>query len=125
MIELDFEKTGGLLPAIAQEADTGEVLMLAYMNQEAWEATLKTGKATYWSRSRQELWVKGLTSGNVQNVKEIRIDCDNDTVLLKVEQVGGAACHTGHKSCFFKQVENGSVTIVGRPLFDPKEVYKK
>ena len=125
MIELDFDKTGGLLPAIAQEAETGEVLMLAYMNQEAWEATLKTGKATYWSRSRQELWVKGLTSGNVQKVKEIRIDCDNDTILLKVEQVGGAACHTGHKSCFFKQVENGSIKIIGRPLFDPKEVYKK
>ena len=125
MIELNFEKTGGLLPAIVQEADTGDVLMLAYMNQEAWEATLKTGKATYWSRSRQELWVKGLTSGNVQTVKEIRIDCDNDTILLKVEQLGGAACHTGHKSCFFKQVKNGSVTIVGTPLFDPKEVYKK
>ena len=125
MIDLDFDKTGGLLPAIAQEAETGEVLMLAYMNQEAWEATLKSGRATYWSRSRQELWVKGLTSGNVQKVKEIRIDCDNDTILLKVEQVGGAACHTGHKSCFFKQVENGSIKIIGRPLFDPKEVYKK
>ena len=125
MIELDFDKTGGLLPAIAQEAETGEVLMLAYMNQEAWEATLKTGKATYWSRSRQELWVKGLTSGNVQVVKDIRIDCDDDTILLKVEQVGGAACHTGHKSCFYKQVENGSVNIIGKPLFDPKEVYKK
>jgi phosphoribosyl-AMP cyclohydrolase len=125
MIELDFEKTGGLLPAIAQEADTGEVLMLAYMNREAWEATLKTGKATYWSRSRQELWVKGLTSGNVQMVKEIRIDCDDDTILLKVEQRGGAACHTGHKSCFYKLVENGVVTIVGTPLFDPEEVYRK
>ena len=125
MIELDFEKTGGLLPAIAQEAETGEVLMLAYMNKAAWEATLKTGKATYWSRSRQELWVKGLTSGNVQVVKEIRIDCDSDAILLKVEQKGGAACHTGHKGCFFKQVENGSVTIIGRPLFDPEEVYKK
>jgi phosphoribosyl-AMP cyclohydrolase len=125
MIELDFEKTGGLLPAIAQAADTGEVLMLAYMNQEAWEATLKTGRATYWSRSRQEIWVKGLTSGNVQVVKEIRIDCDDDTILLKVEQLGGAACHTGHKSCFYKQVENGSVAIIGKPLFDPKEVYKK
>ncbi|MEK6194351.1 MAG: phosphoribosyl-AMP cyclohydrolase [Deltaproteobacteria bacterium] len=125
MIDLDFSKTGGLLPTIAQEAGTGEVLMLAYMNQEAWETTLATGKATYFSRSRQELWVKGLTSGNVQMVKEIRIDCDSDAILLKVEQVGGAACHTGHKSCFFKQVENGSITIIGRPLFDPKEVYKK
>jgi phosphoribosyl-AMP cyclohydrolase len=99
--------------------------MLAYMNQEAWDATLESGMATYWSRSRQELWVKGLTSGNVQKVKEIRVDCDSDAILLKVEQVGGAACHTGHKSCFFKQVENGSVKIIGRPLFDPKEVYKK
>ena len=125
MIALDFSKTGGLLPAIAQEAETGEVLMLAYMNKAAWEETLATGKATYFSRSRQELWVKGLTSGNVQIVKEIRIDCDNDTILLKVEQVGGAACHTGHKSCFFKKVENGSVNIVGRPRFDPKEVYKQ
>ena len=125
MIELDFEKTGGLLPAIAQEAETGDVLMLAYMNRDAWEATLATGKATYFSRSRQALWVKGLTSGNVQKVKEIRIDCDNDAILLKVEQVGGAACHTGHKSCFFKQVQNGALNIVDRPLFDPKEVYKK
>ena len=125
MIELDFDKSGGLLPAIAQEAETGDVLMLAYMNREAWEATLKTGRATYYSRSRQELWVKGLTSGNVQMVKEIRIDCDNDTILLKVEQIGGAACHTGHKSCFFKQVDNNSLKVVGRPLFDPKEVYKQ
>ena len=124
MIELDFSKTGGLLPAIAQEDETGEVLMLAYMNKAAWEATLATGKATYFSRTRQELWVKGLTSGNVQMVREIRIDCDNDTILLKVEQIGGAACHTGHKSCFFKKVENGAVKTIGRPLFDPKEVYK-
>ncbi|MBW1889416.1 MAG: phosphoribosyl-AMP cyclohydrolase [Deltaproteobacteria bacterium] len=124
MIELDFSKTGGLLPAIAQEDETGEVLMLAYMNKAAWEATLATGKATYFSRTRQELWVKGLTSGNVQMVREIRIDCDNDTILLKVEQIGGAACHTGHKSCFFKKVENDAVKTIGRPLFDPKEVYK-
>ena len=124
MIELDFDKTGGLLPAIAQEADTGEVLMLAYMNRKAWEATLATGRATYFSRSRQELWVKGLTSGNVQMVREIRIDCDSDAILLKIEQKGGAACHTGHKSCFFKQVENNAIKIIGRPLFDPKEVYK-
>ena len=124
MVKLDFEKTGGLIPAIAQDDETGEVLMLAYMNKAAWEATLSSGMATYYSRSRQELWVKGKTSGNVQHVKDIRIDCDEDTVLLKVEQVGGAACHTGHKSCFFKKVEDGSVTIVGEPVFDPKEVYK-
>ena len=125
MIRIDFEKTGGLIPVIAQDYASGEILMLAYMNQQAFEATLSTGKATYYSRSRQTLWVKGETSGNVQRVKEIRIDCDDDTVLLKVEQVGGAACHTGHHSCFHKKLENGSIRIVGEPIFDPKEVYKK
>jgi phosphoribosyl-AMP cyclohydrolase len=125
MIKLDFNKMDGLLPAIVQDYKTGQVLMLAFMNQEAWEATLNTGKATYYSRTRQALWVKGETSGNVQLVKEIRIDCDDDTVLLKVEQLGGAACHTGHKSCFFKKVENGSTRIVAKPVFDPEEVYKK
>jgi len=99
--------------------------MLAYMNQQAFEATLSTGKATYYSRSRQTLWVKGETSGNVQLVKEIRIDCDDDAILLKVEQLGRAACHTGHRSCFHKKVENGSILIMGEPLFDPKEVYNK
>jgi len=124
MKELDFNKTGGLIPAIVQDADTGDVLMMAYMNPAAWEATQSTRKATFWSRSRQELWVKGLTSGNVQHVKEIYIDCDNDAVLLKVKQVGGAACHTGYKSCFFKRVQGESIQIVGEPVFDPKEVYK-
>ena len=121
----DFEKCGGLIPAIAQDIETGEVLMLAFMNQEAWEATLKTGKATYWSRTRQELWIKGQSSGHQQIVKEIRVDCDADTVLLKIKQLGGAACHTGHRSCFHKKVENGSVRIIGEPVFDPKEVYGK
>jgi phosphoribosyl-AMP cyclohydrolase len=124
-IQLDFKKTGGLIPAIAQDYATGEILMLAYMNQEAFDATLSSGKATYYSRSRQTLWIKGETSGNVQRVKEIRIDCDDDTVLLKVEQLGGAACHTGHRSCFHKTLENGSVRVIGEPIFDPKEVYKK
>jgi phosphoribosyl-AMP cyclohydrolase len=124
MNELDFNKTGGLIPAIVQDADTGAVLMMAYMNSEAWEATRSTLKATFWSRSRQELWVKGLTSGNVQHVKEIYIDCDNDAVLLKVKQVGGAACHTGYKSCFFKRMQGDAIEIVGKPVFDPKEVYK-
>ena len=125
MIELDFNKTGGLVPAIVQDNETGEVLMLGYMNQEAFDATLSTGKATFYSRSRQTLWVKGETSGNVQLVKEIRIDCDDDTVLVKVEQLGGAACHTGHRSCFYKKVENDTIRIIGEPVFDPKEVYDK
>lgn len=125
MIELNFEKMGGLIPAIAQDDKTGEVLMVAFMNQAAWEETLKTGRATYYSRSRDTLWVKGLTSGHIQHVKEIRVDCDNDTVLLKVEQVGGAACHTGYASCFHQSVQDGVLVTVGQPVFDPKEVYKK
>lgn len=126
MISLNFEKMDGLLPAVVQDHDSGEILMVGFMNQEAWETTLQTGKATFYSRSRDTLWTKGLTSGNVQLVKEIRIDCDDDTVLLKVEQVGGAACHTGHRSCFYKRVTSDqSLEVVGKPLFDPKEVYKK
>ena len=125
MIKLNFDKISGLIPAIVQDYKTSEVLMLAFMNQEAWQTTLSTGKATYWSRSRQELWVKGQTSGNQQIVREIRIDCDADTVLLKVEQLGGAACHTGHRSCFHKKVKDGSMQIIGKPVFDPQEVYGK
>ena len=121
---LNFDKTGGLIPAIVQDNDSGEVLMLAYMNKEAWEATLATGKATYFSRSRQALWVKGETSGHTQQVKEIRIDCDDDTVLLKVDQIGKAACHTGHISCFYRKLEDGALVVTGTPVFDPKEVYK-
>ncbi|MBW2567610.1 MAG: phosphoribosyl-AMP cyclohydrolase [Deltaproteobacteria bacterium] len=124
MIALDFEKCGGLVPTIVQDFETGEVLMLAFMNEQAWKETLTTGKATYWSRTRQELWVKGKTSGHVQLVREVRIDCDNDTVLLKVEQVGDAACHTGYRSCFFKKVEDDAVREVGEKVFDPKEVYE-
>ena len=126
MIKLNFDKMGGLLPAVVQDHQSGEVLMVGFMNQEAWETTLKIGKATFYSRTRDTLWTKGLTSGNVQLVKEIRVDCDDDTVLLKVEQVGGAACHTGHRSCFYRKVNpDQSITVVGEPLFDPKEVYKK
>ncbi|MBW1989903.1 MAG: phosphoribosyl-AMP cyclohydrolase [Deltaproteobacteria bacterium] len=121
----DFDKQGGLVPAIAQDKNTGEVLMLAYMNEAAWENTVKTGEATYWSRSRNELWIKGKTSGNVQKVAEIRLDCDRDTVLLKVEQVGGAACHTGHRSCFHRLVTDSGEVIDGEPVFDPEEVYGK
>ena len=125
MIKLDFKKMDGLIPVIVQDSSSGEVLMLAYRNPQAWDATLSTGRATYYSRSRQTLWVKGETSGKLQLVEEIRIDCDDDTVLLKVKQIGGAACHTGHRSCFHKKVENGSIRIIGEPVFDPKEVYKK
>ena len=125
MIKLDFNKTGGLVPAIVQDYQTGEILMLAYMNPDAFNATLSTGTATYYSRSRQTLWVKGETSGNLQLIKEIRIDCDDDAVLLKVEQLGGAACHTGYRSCFYKKVEEGSIRIMEEPVFDPREVYDK
>jgi len=125
MIDIDFDKMGGLIPAIIQDNDTGEVLMLGFMNKEAWENTLATGKATFFSRTRNKLWIKGETSGNVQLVKEIRIDCDNDTVLLKIDQVGGAACHTGFKSCFYRIIESGELKTIGHPIFDPKEVYKK
>ncbi len=126
MIALNFKKMDGLIPAVVQDYASGEILMVGFMNQEAWETTLQTGKATFYSRTRDTLWTKGLTSGNVQLVKEIRIDCDDDTVLLKVEQVGDAACHTGHRSCFYKRVNSDqSLEVVGKPLFDPKEVYKK
>lgn len=125
MIKLDFSKFDGLLPAIVQDYETSEVLMVAFMNEEAWNATLQSGKATYYSRSRKKLWVKGESSGHVQHVREIRIDCDNDTVLLKVDQVGGAACHLGYKSCFFRKIENNEVITMGEPLFNPDEVYKK
>jgi phosphoribosyl-AMP cyclohydrolase len=126
MITLNFDKMDGLLPAVVQDHTSGEILMVGFMNPEAWEKTLRTGKATFYSRTRDTLWTKGLTSGNVQLVKEIRIDCDDDTVLLKVEQVGGAACHTGHRSCFYKRVNSDQkLEVVGKPLFDPQEVYKK
>ncbi len=122
---LDFEKQGGLVPAIAQDYRTGEVLMLAYMNQAAFSETIRTGKACYYSRSRQKLWRKGEESGHVQRVHEIRIDCDADTVLLKVEQLGGAACHEGYHSCFFRKLDAGDVIIDQERVFDPKEVYRK
>lgn len=124
MIEPNFNKTDGLIPAIVQDAQTKDILMLAYMNRASWEATLQSGKATFWSRSRQKLWLKGETSGHVQIVKEIYIDCDEDTLLLQVEQIGGAACHTGHRSCFFRKREGGDFVVVGEKVFDPGEVYQ-
>ena len=125
MIELDFKKSGGLIPAIAQDWKTGEVLMLAYINEESWKETLKTGHGVYWSRSRSTLWHKGEESGNVQIVKEILVDCDADTVIFKVEQVGGAACHEGYHTCFFRKVVGDNLEVVGERVFDPKKVYKK
>ncbi|HOK03908.1 MAG TPA: phosphoribosyl-AMP cyclohydrolase [Victivallales bacterium] len=123
-MEPDFKKSE-LIPVIAQDYKTNEVLMLAYVNEEAWKETIKNGVATYWSRSRKKLWKKGESSGNVQIVKEIFIDCDNDTILLKVEQVGGAACHEGYKSCFFRKYKDGKLEICSERVFDPEKVYKK
>lgn len=126
MTELNFTKgRDGLLPAIVQDARTGEVLMLAYINEEAWRQTLATGKAHFWSRSRGKLWLKGETSGHVQLVREVLVDCDLDTVIFKVEQVGGAACHEGYRSCFFRRVGEQGLAVVGERVFDPAKVYKK
>ena len=123
--EPDFSKGGGLLPAIVQDAETGEVLMLAYMNEESYAETLQTGRAVYFSRSRGKLWRKGEESGNIQKVQEIRLDCDADTILLKVQQIGGAACHVGYRSCFFRKVTPEGLQIEDERVFDPDEVYKK
>ena len=122
---IDFQKSGGLVPAIAQDAATGQVLMLAWMNAEAFEETVRTGRAVYFSRSRGRLWRKGEESGHVQEVKEIFFDCDADTILLKVQQIGDAACHEGYKSCFFRRLDKETVTVVGERIFAPKQVYKK
>ena len=125
MIELAFTKDpSGLLPAIVQDHRTGEVLMLAYINELAWRKTLETGKAHYWSRSRNSLWLKGETSGHVQLIRDIYVDCDSDTVVFKVEQLGGAACHTGYRSCFYRKVA-GEALVVHEParVFDPAAVY--
>src|SRR3954463_55741 len=120
----DFDKTGGLVAAIAQDADSGQVLMIAWMNREAFEETLRTRRAVYFSRSRNRLWRKGEESGHVQEVREVLVDCDADAVLLKVKQVGGAACHEGYASCFFRRVEDGGgLAVVGERVFDPKKVY--
>ena len=125
MIDLDFSKQDGLIPAIAQDADSGEVLMMAYMNPESWKLTLETGVVHYWSRSRGKLWKKGESSGNVQEVREIRVDCDEDCILIKVRQIGGAACHTGYRSCFYRVVKGETLVTEGERIFDPEKVYGK
>ena len=117
--------TYGLIPAIAQDAATAEVLMVAWMNAESLKRTIETGEAHYWSRSRKKLWHKGEESGNVQRVKEIRADCDKDVLLLKVEQIGGAACHSGFRSCFSWVLRKGQWAEDGVKVFDPKEKYHK
>ena len=122
---LDFEKGGGLVTAIAQDHVSNEILMVAFMNEESFRETLATGQAVYWSRSRSKRWHKGEESGNVQRIESLYIDCDADAVLMKVEQVGDAACHTGKRSCFFRKIEEGSVTDVGVQIFDPEKVYSK
>lgn len=124
MIEPNFVKGDGLIPAIVQDAETKEILMMAYMNRESWEATLQTGKATYWSRSRQKLWLKGESSGHFQLIKDVFIDCDNDTILLQVKQLGEAACHTGYRSCFYRKLSGKDFVVVGEKIFNPEEVYK-
>ncbi|MGI9457071.1 MAG: phosphoribosyl-AMP cyclohydrolase [Aeoliella sp.] len=121
----DFEKGNGLVPVVVQETGTGAVLMLAYMNREAFDQTLATGQAVYFSRSRGGLWRKGETSGNVQLVKQVRIDCDRDTLLLEVEQVGGAACHEGYKSCFYRELTGQRFEIVEERIADPEDLYGK
>jgi phosphoribosyl-AMP cyclohydrolase len=126
MVSLDFSKSDdGLIPAIVQDYKTNEVLMLAYINQLAWEETLKSGKAHYWSRSRSKLWLKGESSGHIQKIHEILVDCDDDTVVYKVEQIGGAACHTGHRTCFYRVVDGEKLITQGEIVFDPAKVYGK
>jgi phosphoribosyl-AMP cyclohydrolase len=123
MQQPDFDKRGGLVTVVTQDADSGEVLMVAYMNREAWEKTLSTGQACYYSTSRKQLWIKGESSGNVQDVKEVRVDCDADAVLLKVHQHGGAACHEGYKSCFFRIADQSGFHLAAERLVDPETLY--
>ncbi|MYM63605.1 phosphoribosyl-AMP cyclohydrolase [Pseudomaricurvus sp. HS19] len=113
----------GLVPAIAQDAKTGRILMMAWMNRESLQLTADEGRAVYWSRSRQQLWRKGESSGHVQLVKEIRLDCDEDVIVLMVEQLGGMACHTGRESCFYRVLRDGQWQTVDPVLKDPKEIY--
>ena len=125
MQKIDFAKGDGLVPVIVQDYESRDVLMVAYMNEEAWGQTQKTGKAHYYSRSRKGLWFKGEESGNFQEVRNVFIDCDNDTILLQVNQIGGAACHEGFRSCFFRQRSGDDWEVCAKLVFDPKEVYKK
>ncbi|OIO37309.1 MAG: phosphoribosyl-AMP cyclohydrolase [Candidatus Omnitrophica bacterium CG1_02_49_10] len=113
----------GLVPVIVQDYKDKVILMQAYMNRESLELTLKTKKAHFYSRSRKKLWLKGETSGNIQKAKAVYLDCDGDSLVVSVEQIGGAACHTGYRSCFYRKVHNGKLKITGKRVFDPKKVY--
>ena len=124
MVELDFEKSGGLIPTIAQDYQSNEVLMLAYISPESWAETLKSGYATYCSRSRGKLWKKGESSGHLQKIHAVLVDCDQDTVIFKVEQLGPGACHTGHRSCFYRMVDGEVLREVGETVFDAEKVYQ-
>ena len=126
MVKIDFAKGDGIVPVIIQDHATNEVLMLAYMNQEAWDKTLSTGKVHYYSRSRNKLWMKGETSGHTQDVRGVYIDCDTDTILIKIRQHGAAACHEGYRSCFFRERQaNDNWQVIGERVFDPETVYGK
>ena len=122
---VDFDKAGGMVPVIAQDDEDGEVLMMAYMNREALAETLRTGRVCYFSRSRNKLWRKGEESGHVQELRGLYVDCDGDTILVKVRQIGGAACHEGYRSCFFRHVADGELHVVAERVFDPEEVYSQ
>jgi phosphoribosyl-AMP cyclohydrolase len=124
--QLKFD-SDGLIPAIAQEEKSGEILMMAWMNRESLRATIETKRATYWSRSRKKFWMKGEESGNIQEIRSIHIDCDGDAVLLKVNQIGGAACHTGHRTCFYREIVDGGQNFKESNdiIFDPNTVYRK
>ena len=124
-VKLDFEKCGGLIPAIAQDHKTNEILMMAYINEDSWQETLKSGYATYYSRSRQQLWKKGESSGHLQVIHQILVDCDLDTVIFKIEQLGAGACHTGHRSCFYRAVTPDGLQEVEETVFDVNKVYGK
>ena len=122
---IDFDKLGGIVPVIAQDHADGAVLMMAYMNREALAETLRTGRVCYFSRSRNKLWRKGEESGNVQELRGLYVDCDADAILVKVHQIGGAACHDGYRSCFFRQVAGEELQVIAERVFDPREVYRR
>ncbi len=125
MLQLDFEKTGGLIPAVIQDVEDGRILMVGFMNELAFEKTVETGKVTFWSRTRNALWTKGVSSGHYLVVKEIQTDCDADTLVIKAESLGPGVCHNGYRSCFYRRLENGQWATFEEQTYDPKAVYKK